>query len=435
VLGAFEPEVSPDGSQLALVTYGPGGYDLSRMPFDPASFVRVDGASAGAVPRPPPSPLPPEEIYPARPYDPLPTLRPHWWFPYAATDALGTTVGVITTGYDAAGRHDYQAAAWWAIDSSQPGWDVVYTNHTLYPDVSVSALRDVGTASGAGPGYTETVVQGTISASFPFSQVERSHSIEVRYELTHLSMNTPAVNGDNPPDGLLAATSLSYVYSDARRFVRSISAEQGQRFALTARVAAKPLGSDFTFGQLSASYARYFLLPWRKDDGPLHHVFAVRLAGGGARGDLSERHLFELGGFDAGDPVRSILNPVSAPVRILRGFVGGAFSGEAYVLGTFEYRLPLLEVETGAWTLPIYLRRLHASVFSDVGDAWMPFDDGPFRAASYPFQLHAGAGLELRAEVVLGYVFPTDVRVGCAHGLENSSVSILDCYAALGGVF
>jgi WD40-like Beta Propeller Repeat/Omp85 superfamily domain len=435
VFGAFEPEVSPDGAQLALVTYGPDGYDLSRMPFDPARFVAVGGAPAEAAQRPQPAPLPPEEVYPIRPYDPLPTLRPHWWFPYAATDAVGTTVGVITSGQDAAERHDYQAAAWWAIDSGQPGWDAVYTNHTLYPDISVSALRDVETASGAGPGYTERIVQGTFSASFPFSQVERRHVIALRYELTHLAMNTPALNGDNPPGGLLAAASLSYVYSDTRRFVRSISSEQGQRFALAARVSARPLGSDFTFGQLSASYARFFPLPWRKNGFPLHHVLATRLAGGVARGDLSERHLFSLGGFDAGDPVRSILNPVGAPARILRGFVGGAFSGEAYVLGTFEYRLPLLDVETGAWTLPIYLRRLHASVFSDVGDAWMPFNDGPFRSASYPFQLHAGAGAELRAEVVLGYVLPTDVRVGCAHGLERSSVSILDCYAALGGVF
>jgi hypothetical protein len=405
------------------------------MPFDPATFVRADALAAESPPRPLPAPLPPEEIYPVRPYDPLPTLRPHWWLPYAAADALGTTVGAITSGFDAAGRHDYQAAAWWAIDSRQPGWDVVYTSHTLYPDVSVSALRDVETASGAGPGYTERIVQGTISASFPFSQIERSHRIGLQYELTHLAMNTPAVNGDNPPDGLIAAVSASYVYSDARRFVRSISSEQGQRFALTTRVAAKPLGSDFTFAQLSASYARFFALPWRKDGVPLHHVFAGRLAGGLARGDLSERHLFSLGGFDAGDPVRSILNPVSAPVRILRGFTGGAFSGEAYVLGTFEYRLPLVDVETGAWTLPIYLRRLHASAFTDVGDAWMPFDDGPLRAASSGFRLHAGAGAELRAEVVLGYVLPTDVRVGCAHGLERSSVSILDCYAALGGVF
>src|SRR5437667_378022 len=80
----------------------------------------------------------------------------------------------------------------------------------------------------------------------------------LRYELTHLAMNTPAVNGDNPPGGLIAAASLTYVYSDARRFVRSISSEQGQRFSLAARVSAKALGSDFTFGQLSASYARFF---------------------------------------------------------------------------------------------------------------------------------------------------------------------------------
>ena len=434
VLGAFEPEVSPDGAQLALVTYGPDGYDLSRMPFDPPSFVAVEGAPQAAR-RPQPPPLPPEEIFPVRPYDPLPTLRPHWWFPYFATDAVGNTAGVITSGQDAAERHDYQAVAWWAIDSRQPGWDVVYTNHTLYPDVSLTALRDVETASGAGPGYTERIVQGTISASFPFSQIERSHSVALRYELTHLAMNTPAADGNNPPSGLIAAATLSYAYTDARRFVRSISNEQGQRFALAARVSAKVLGSDFTFGQLSASYARYFRMPWRLDGFPLHHVFAVRLGGGVARGDFSERHLFSLGGFDSGDPVRSILNPVGAPVRILRGFTRGAFSGEAYVLGTFEYRLPLLDVETGAWTLPVYLRRLHASAFSDVGDAWMPFDDGPFLASHPPFQLHAGAGAELRAEVVFGYVFPTDLRLGCAHGLESSSVSIWDCYAAIGGVF
>ena len=63
----------------------------------------------------------------------------------------------------------------------------------------------------------------------------------------------------------------------------------------------------------------------------------------------------------------------------------------------------------------------------------MPFDDGPFRATA--FRLHAGAGAELRAEFVLGYVFPADVRFGCARGLENSNVSIVNCYAAIGGVF
>ena len=129
--------------------------------------------------------------------------------------------------------------------------------------------------------------------------------------------------------------------------MRSISQEQGQRLSITGRVAAPALGSDFTFGQLFASYARFFPLPWAKGGVPLHHVFAARLSGGVARGDLSERHLFQLGGFDSGDPIRAILNPVSAPVRILRGFQTDAFFGEAYVLGTFEYRLPLLDIERG----------------------------------------------------------------------------------------
>src|SRR5207245_9079600 len=76
VLGAFEPEVSPDGTQLALVTYGALGYDLSRMPFDAARFVPVSEVPVEALQRPPPAPLPPEEIYPVRPYGPLQTLRP-----------------------------------------------------------------------------------------------------------------------------------------------------------------------------------------------------------------------------------------------------------------------------------------------------------------------------------------------------------------------
>ena len=70
---------------------------------------------------------------------------------------------------------------------------------------------------------------------------------------------------------------------------------------------------------------------------------------------------------------------------------------------------------------------VHAAVYSDVGDAFTP--------GFHDFKLHAGAGAELRAEVVLGWILPTDLRLGCARGLENSPLAIVDCYAALGGVF
>ena len=168
-------------------------------------------------------------------------------------------------------------------------------------------------------------------------------------------------------------------------------------------------------------------MPWNSHGVPWHHALALRASFGVSHGDLANRHDFFLGGFQQGDPVRSVLSPATAPLRILRGFVGDAFHGTAYALGTAEYRFPICDVETGAWTLPVYLRRLHGALFTDVGDA--------FRFEGRDFQVHAGAGAELRAEVVLGWILPTDVRLGCARGLESGPLAIVDCYAALGGVF
>jgi outer membrane protein assembly factor BamA len=277
-----------------------------------------------------------------------------------------------------------------------------------------------------------------VAASFPFSQARFGQSITATYGLTNLAQNTPSLTR-TVKTGLLATATLQYAYSDARRFVNSISLEEGQRFSLTFRLSDPALGSSFAFRQLSTAYAHYFRLPWAIDGRTMHHVLALRAGFGISRGDLSRRHYFDLGGFNAGDPVSTLINPANAPVRVLRGFVGGAFSGEAYALGTAEYRFPIWTPDAGPWTLPFFLRRLHGAVFTDVGDAFTP-SHGSFlellpSGAPRSARPHAGAGAELRAEVVLGYVLPTDFRLGCAHGLESSALSVLDCYAALGGIF
>lgn len=461
VTGAFEPEVSPDSTQLALVTYGARGYDLARIPYAPSLWTRVDADPTpagfaeerpGAAParertarddgrpdeariRPPLAPQPPADLYPVRAYDPLPTLRPHYWLPYAASDGAGTTIGALTSGFDVVGRHEYAAAAWWGIQSRMPGWDLSYTSHALYPDLTAYASRDLIVPAGL-PFNSERQVRGGLFASFPFTALERGFSVGLGYQVAHLARNEDPF-GLAPPDGLVASAQLGLSYSDARRFVRSISAEEGQRASLVLRLAHPALGSDFSFRQATFAVSRYLAMPWTWNGRPLHHVIAARLSGGIAKGDLARRHLFELGGFDEGDPVQAILNPANSPVRILRGFRTSSFAGEAYVLGTLEYRFLLHDVEAGAWTLPLYLRRIHAAIFADGGDAWNPFDErGPSRRLlPSSFALHVGAGAEVRLETVLGYVLPTDLRLGCARGLERSNLAIVDCYAALGGVF
>src|SRR5205807_9803696 len=120
---------------------------------------------------------------------------------------------------------------------------------------------DLGSAAGGGCCYTERVVGGSASASFPFSQVERSHALGLAYELFSLSQHT------NPQDrpiatGTLAAGTLAWSYSDARRYVNSISSEEGQRFSVALRVSDPALGSTFSFWQLSTALSRYFRVPF-----------------------------------------------------------------------------------------------------------------------------------------------------------------------------
>ena len=423
--GAFEPVLSPDGSQLAFVTYSARGYDLARIAFDPALLAPVTGPATADAERPEPSPAPPEELYPSRPYDPVPTLLPKWWLPYVGADAAGAAVGLVTSGRDAAGRHDYAAGAWWGIDGRQPGWDLRYTSHALYPDLTFSASRDLTVPAGF-PDATERQVQGGVAATFPLTSYERAFAFTAGYDLTRLATNS-APSGARPPGGNLAALTLQAAYSDARKFVRSVSAEEGRKLSVTFRVADPALGSDFAFRQLGASFATYLALPWTLRDRPLHHALALRLSGAVSRGDLSQRHLYALGGFDTGDWIHAITSPQSAGARVLRGFTRGAFSGEAYLLGTLEYRFPIADVEAGPWTLPFYFRRLHAALFSDAGDA--------FTLRRGDFQLRASAGAEVRAEVILRWYLPTEVRAGCARGLTGGAEAIWDCYAVLGGIF
>jgi len=372
----------------------------------------------------------PEPVYPSHPYSPWQTLRPRFWLPFAAADAHGTTLGALTAGFDAVGRHEYAAAGWWSLSGHAPGWDAIYVNHSFYPDLTLELSRDLGLPQAAGGldaegSYFERSVGGSLTATFPFSQIERTQAISIAYELLDLSVESNPLAVATSP-GLLAAASLTYSWSDARRFVRSISTEQGERFAISLRVSDPALGSSFSFWQGTASASKYVALPFSSGGVPWHHVLALRGSFGIARGDLSNRHDFFLGGLQQAD-LASLLGLSTAPLRVLRGFARDAFHGTEYVLGSAEYRFPLFDVQAGAWTLPLYLRRVHGAVYTDVGDAFTP--------GRADFHLHAGAGAELRAELVLGFVLPSDLRLGCARGLESGPEALFECYLALGGIF
>jgi Tol biopolymer transport system component len=406
--GAFRPRVSQDSRALAFVTYTSGGYDVALMPFEPDRWPVAD---AQVRERPPFSPWDKGESYPVRAYRPLETLWPRYWMPILGSDPLGPAVGIATGGADVTGRHTWGLQAAWGFKSRQPAVDLGWTARVVYPELSA------GLSSGMALQRTglERQTAISLSASVPFTGIDWTSALFLGYELRHYApISAPVPDGllsdDLPPlrRGLAATATVGASFSDALRFTNSISAERGGSLSFLLRAARREIGSQYTSYSAQASASRFLALPWLS-----HHVLALRLAGGVAAGDLGGRSAFSLGGVGLRDPLLDLLFRSEAPSAALRGYRSGAFLGNRFALANAEVRAPIAAIDRGLWTLPIFLRRLHAAATFDYGLAADHLRLPDFRPS---------AGVELRADVVLGYALGLGLRLGYARGFGPGGI-------------
>ncbi|MGI5865683.1 MAG: BamA/TamA family outer membrane protein, partial [Myxococcales bacterium] len=421
--GAFRPAVSPDGKRLAFVTFSRKGYDVAEMPFEPESWTPAPESS---IERPAPPEWETRELYPVRAYRPSESLLPRYWLPLLETDASGPTLAVTTSGSDLVGRHSWALRAGYGLASHAPYGDVSYSARVARPVLSASAGTWIAPIPEAPTRLLERQWFAGASASLPFSGPDWWLSLSVGYDLRYYDpLPVPRRIGSIEAEPFradhgLAATATARVYwSNAQRFANAISAERGQALSLTVRGAAPQLGSDFSFASVEASATRYLRMPWLD-----HHALALRLAGGLGVGDLGNRRGFSLGGLAVGNPLLDLLYQRSGAGAALRGYAPGAFSGNRYVLGNAEYRFPLLTVDRGLWTLPLFVRRIHGALGVDVGDAGERFDLRDLKTA---------VAAEVRTELLLGYNLLTELRVGYARGLSAEGIN--NFFVTLGSGF
>ena len=142
---------------------------------------------------------------------------------------------------------------------------------------------------------------------------------------------------------------------------------------------------------------------------PRRGVLAMRASGAAARGDVRGRRTARLGGGD-GDP--GVLSFDEDASSLLRGFPANAFQGQTVALLNAEYRVPLARPQRGLGAWPLFVRSLHATVFSDIGHAW----NGPFRVSD----VKSSWGAELSADVTAAYVLPLTWSAGIAWGRDHS---------------
>jgi len=416
--GALQPDVSPDGKTVAFVTYARAGYDLATIPFDEASWLEPIAAPP-SLPPPPAADAAAAGPLPSRPYRPWPTLRPTFWLPLVGASESGWTFGAFTAATDVLMEHVWTLQTWWGTEHDEPGYAATYQGGWSWPRLDLSSSLVLADSPGPPDRVQRVWTYGDAGLTFTWTRLARALALRVGWSGTRYdSIEAPAPGPAFPEpirfeDGFLSDLSVGIRYSDARRFVSSISPEEGRVVSLRLRLAAPEIGGDYSLARARGSVSQYLRLPLTR-----HGVLALRLAGGAADGTIGGNAPFELGGLGAIDPLSFLPGAFAAGADQLRGYAPGDLAGTGFVLGNVELRFPLAVPTRGHSTWPLFLRRLHGAVFLDAGDA---FDlPGELRFAGHRLdaeEIRFAAGVELRAEIVLGYHLRTDLRVGVARPL------------------
>lgn len=420
--GAVRPDLSRDGRELAFAVFGANGWDVATMPVD---LEHAPAAPPGRSDRPePPYRDDPGVTFPARPYSVWPTILPHYWLPILTADAQGAAVGALTSGGDIVGIHQYALSGFYGLDSRQLTASAGYTNHSFYPALGAYLSRALHAIAGGPPGALEVQTAGNVNINVPVSWIDRGFNFGADYELRDYDpLYTPVLRPDEPVPflpqrGLSGSVGAGASYGTARGSANGISLEEGYSLHVSGRLASPWLGGRFDYMELTGGGTTYLRMPWA-----LHQVLALRLDGGTGGGDLLGRKLFALGGASLADPVLAILQGQSGDAG-LRGYPGGLFRGNRFVLGSAEYRFPIANVDRGLQLLPVYLRRLHGAVVGDVGEAADTLTPGALKPS---------VGVELRAEVLLAYQLPFTFRLGLARGLASEGTT--SAFMVLGGAY
>lgn len=415
--GAYQPEVSPDGHWLAYASYSTVGFDISVMPL---SFSAWLPAEPYVDDRPSPPVLTRREIGKSEPYQPLRTLWPRAYTFGVAPGAFGNETATLTVANsDLTGVHALALTALSDLEHPELQGSVSYAYGRLPFDVSASGYRLIAPHPGItfGSTYASTVVQETVGAttavSYALPRAFDAQSFAASYSFARIGANlgyprdkldpyeTPAF----PTRGTVGSLHVGYSYSDAERYLWGVGPERGMSLGVTFDLADPMLASDFSGYVIATDLTRYFLMPWLS-----HHSVALHLGAGTSSGTYPGRGAFFLGGFTEFPIVDTLRNQLIQGGYVLRGYPVVAQYGSSYGLINAEYRFPIVNIDRGLSTLPVFLNRINGDIFSDWGTAFNDANNARFKL---------GSGAEIQFESTMGYIAQFIFRLGYAHGFQS----------------
>jgi WD40-like Beta Propeller Repeat len=429
--GAFMPAVSTDGKTLVYVGYTTYGFDLYTMPLDPARFI----PAVDALPERPDPPTEPGAVPLTRhPYNPWPSFAPRHYIVTLAPGNYGPeALSFQVTTSDIVANHTFSASINVEPNAPQPSLSLSYTYSRLPVDFSLSFFHQVVprtdyVVNGQTTPYNEYDNGITTGVSYTYQEDYASHTAGVSFSVAHFQGSLSIPGGldptapieQDPAQGNLNVLHAGYSYSNVEGSLDASASVRGVALGFALDYASQYTGSSYTIRSISGGISGYIPMPW-----PGHQTLALRVAGAVSDGDYPRNGAYYVGGYDLADNSlpSAVLSGVFNGSFVLRGYPPGVYYGSEYVLSNIEYRAPLLYVDHGLATLPIYLRRIDANAFVDYGGAFDKLEVNDIRFFSHGAliddpQLHASTGLELWFGFTLGYILDTQFRLGYAYGFS-----------------
>jgi Tol biopolymer transport system component len=428
--GAYQPVVSPDGKTLAYLGYTHAGFDLYAMALRESDWL---SAPPYVDRRPSPNPVPPEHAYPIRPYNPLETLRPRRYSVQVTPGNYGQAVIVNTDGNDIAGLHSFAASMTTELEKPAPQFGLSYNYGRLPVDVGFYVYRTVAPRGGyqLGTNYKPAWLQEAIGAStglsysIPGVNGFDGQSMDLNYSVQRLGGDLPAPitrydpyeTPSIPQRGFLADLHLGWGYSNTQRFLWSIGPEKGFSLGANFDFTNPAIASEYTGFAAKVDFSTYLLMPWLR-----HHSLGLHGSAGTSDGNFPGRGPYYVGGFvdlPLYDTVRNIL--IQGGI-VLRGYPTVALTGRSFALANAEYRFPIVNIDRGLSTLPVFFQRVSGAVFVDYGSAFNDPRDAKFKT---------GVGGELWFDSTVAYVVGFTFRLGFAKGLASGGIDKLYFVAAV----
>ena len=413
--GAFYPEPSPDGKHVAYISFNEGGYDLNVLDVDqehlvPAGeYVETDAVVPFVAA---------SHVYRRTAYNPLETLRPRAYGISTSPGNFGQAFDLSINGSDIAGFHSLAVTARLETDRPAVQGSIGYNYGRLPFDVGANVFRSLAprggyVLNGQERTLTEETVGASTTAAFYRSRAYVSQSLGLSYSLARRGVDFPDARTqlnpyDRPqtfPRGTVGLLGVNYSFSNIEGRLWSVGPEKGITVSLATNLSDPALASQYRGVTATANATAYYPMPWLR-----HHVLALHGGGGLAVGDYPGRSAFYVGGFVDVPFTDTIQKQVIQGGFVLRGYDPVVVFGSQYVLGNAEYRFPVLNIDRGLSTLPIFINRITGNVFFDYGSA---FDD--VRVSKFK----SGTGAEAWFDLILGYNFSVTMRLGYGRGLAS----------------